>query len=201
MGRGRTPTTKLYAKGCSSNQHEKDEINTSDPEVITTTVNNTGRAASTSGPAMDIWHVGYVFDKSKISNSSFWNVASKSIELCQAVQLLHANMTIVEKLTNLTVDFNMFANVTLGAALANALVNAANDKAKLDVYLNAYHCDGSDEMNALEQDTKLKRNDYLSTCYKSISADVELNKISYMVRVHQLYYTVLYILPLISIVP
>ena len=115
--------------------------------------------------------------------------------------MLYANMTIVEKLTNLTVDFNMFANVTLGAALANALVNAANDTAKLDGYVNAYHCDGSDEMNALEQDAKLKPNDYLSTCYKSISADVELNKISYMVRVHQLYYTVLYILPLISIVP
>ena len=132
VGKGRTPTTKLYAKGCSSDQHEKDEINTSDPGVITTIVNNTGRAASTSGPAMDIWYIGYAFDKSKISNSSFWNVASKSIELCQAVQLLYANMTIVEKLTNLTVDFNMFADVTLGAALAKALVNATINAVKLN---------------------------------------------------------------------
>ena len=187
VGRGRKPTTKLYAKGCSLNQHEKDEIDTSDPEVITKTVNIMGRATSTSGPAMDIWHVGYTFNKSKISNSSFWNVASKSIELCQAVQLLYANMTIVEKLTNLTVDFNMFANVTLGAALENALVNSADDTAKLNGYVDAYHCDGSDEMKDLEQDAKLKPNNYLSTCYKSISADVELNEISSMVRVHSLY--------------
>jgi len=135
---------------------------------------------------METLEISYDFNKTLIAGSDYWNNVTKSIELCQVVQLVHETtsglaMVIQEDMRNVTIDFTLFANFTIDVNFTGADIQAVNDTTDLSGYITAFHCDGEDAMNELQAGTKLRPNDVLNVCIVSSSTDVEIARVTTMV--------------------
>ena len=92
-------------------------------------------------------------------------------------------LVIQEDIRNITIDFDLFANFTIGVNLTGAAINEANDRADLEGYIDAYYCNGDDEkMKELQAGTKLQPNEEMGIYIICGLTDIEIKEITLMVR-------------------
>jgi hypothetical protein len=172
MGQGHNFEYMLYAGSCNS------------PSNITDIAHqHKDTISSTTDKKMSNLTIEYSFNKSSIAESNIWNETSKSIEICQILQLTLKNdrgqqMIITEDKRDISVDFDLTYNYEIqDVALEEAAINANETSTNVAGYIksckctaDSFTCDGR----------PLLPNDQLFLCIYSISVDVGIANLESM---------------------
>jgi len=167
----------LQMKGC------EEEVSVDNPDLVhssftETDFNNTSKKLT----------ITYDIDQSLLGNSSIYNATTKELNVCQRVKLVlktgDSNMTIVEDVRKIEVDFDLDYNYTISDnTLAAATIKENETNTNVNNYIQAHKCNPDD--NYASDDRALAPNTRLHLCIRSISSDVLIDTLDSMTATEQ----------------
>ena len=96
---------------------------------------------------------------------------------------MEEDLVIVEDIRDVTIGINSFLNFSLSVDLVGAIVNAVNQTTSLANFICAYSYSGDDTMKGFDEEFELRPNEDLHVCFVSKSINVEISKVTSMVRI------------------
>ena len=181
IGKGKNYSTHLYPDGCPSGLEMGTAINVTGGSAI---VKKDDALTPMKDEPMSSLKLTYVIDLALLALSDMWNNKTRSIELCQVVELTQEHkgsaLTIVQDIRNITVAFDLTAEFNITVDLDAAVIEAVNETENFADYISAYYCNGEDDMLKLEEESKLQPNEEMDICIASTSSDVEIEEIESM---------------------
>ena len=160
----------------------EEKVSVNNPGLIVASNSTKTDSTNTTSKKLIITHD---IDTSLLGNSSIYNATTKKLNVCQRVKLVlktdDFNMTIMEDVRDIEVDFDLDFNYTTDTTLKEATIEGNETKTNVNNYIEAYKC--NPDANYAPDNSRLAPNTRLHLCIRSLSSDVLIDNLESMVRV------------------
>jgi hypothetical protein len=162
----------------------EEKVSVNNPGLIVASNSTKTDSTNTTSKKLIITHD---IDTSLLGNSSIYNATTKKLSVCQRVKLVlktdDFNMTIMEDVRDIEVDFDLDFNYTTDTTLKEATIEGNETKTNVNNYIEAYKC--NPDANYAPDNSPLAPNTRLHLCIRSLSSDVLIDNLESMIATEQ----------------